>query len=170
MDTSGEAGDAESELDPLDAYMAEISNKTKEGSVKFNLGKYFLILNIQQKKARVLVIGEVSKSAPNKGDIIEPEEESVPLTDDLDIEQTASSLLAKGRMLPQTDHTKVYYRPFRKDFYVEVPEIAKMTKKEVDDYRQELDGIKVRGKNVPKPIKGWSQCGVDLKMLNILKM
>lgn len=118
----------------------------------------------------MLVIGEVSKSAPNKGDIIEPEEESVPLTDDLDIEQTASSLLAKGRMLPQTDHTKVYYRPFRKDFYVEVPEIAKMTKKEVDDYRQELDGIKVRGKNVPKPIKGWSQCGVDLKMLNILKM
>lgn len=91
-------------------------------------------------------------------------------TDDLDIEQTASSLLVKGRMLAQTDHTRIYYRPFRKDFYVEVPEISRMTKKEVEEYRQELDEIRVRGKNVPKPIKKWSQCGVDLKMMNILKM
>ena len=27
----------------------------------------------------------------------------------------------------QTDHSKVYYAPFRKNFYVEVPEIARMT-------------------------------------------
>jgi ATP-dependent RNA helicase DDX46/PRP5 len=92
------------------------------------------------------------------------------LADDLDIEQTATSLLAKGRQLPLTDHTKVYYRPFRKDFYVEVPEIARMTKKEVDDYREELDDIKCRGRNVPKPIKNWAQCGVDKKMLNLLKL
>uniref|UniRef100_A0A914HX97 RNA helicase n=1 Tax=Globodera rostochiensis TaxID=31243 RepID=A0A914HX97_GLORO len=154
-DMSVDAGDVESELDPLDAYMAEISHKNKGG---------------EEKKARVLIIGAVSKSAPNKGDILEPEEETVPITDELDIEQTASSLLAKGRMLPQTDHTKVYYREFRKDFYVEVAEIAQMSKKEVDEYRQELDEINVRGKNVPKPIKNWSQCGVDLKMLNLLKL
>ena len=53
---------------------------------------------------------------------------------------------------------------------MEVPEISRMTKKEVEEYRQELDEIRVRGKNVPKPIKKWSQCGVDLKMMNILKM
>ena len=29
--------------------------------------------------------------------------------------------------LGKTDHNKVYYRPFRKEFYVEVPEIARMT-------------------------------------------
>jgi ATP-dependent RNA helicase DDX46/PRP5 len=88
----------------------------------------------------------------------------------LDIDQAASSLLAKGRALAQTDHTRVYYRPFRKDFYVEVPEIGRMSKKDVDDYRQELDEIKVRGKNAPKPIKNWSQTGVELKIMNILKM
>jgi ATP-dependent RNA helicase DDX46/PRP5 len=118
----------------------------------------------------VVVIGAISKSAPNKGDILEPEEEKVQAQDDLDIEQAASSLLAKGRALALTDHTKVYYRPFRKDFYIEVPEIGRMSKKEVDEYRLGLDEIKVRGKNVPKPIKNWSQCGVDLKMMNILKL
>jgi len=29
--------------------------------------------------------------------------------------------------LAAVDHTKIYYRPFRKDFYVEVPEISRMT-------------------------------------------
>lgn len=77
--------------------------------------------------------------------------------------------MAKGRQLPQTDHTRVYYRHFRKDFYIEVPEVAKMTKKEVEDYRTELDEIKVRGSRCPKPIKNWAQCGVDLKVLNSLK-
>ena len=32
---------------------------------------------------------------------------------------------------------------FRKDFYIEVPELAKMTDAEVDDYRTEMEGIKV---------------------------
>lgn len=42
-----------------------------------------------------------------------------------------------------TDHSKVYYRPFRKNFYVEVPELAKMTPEEVEACREELEGIKV---------------------------
>lgn len=33
------------------------------------------------------------------------------------------------------DHTVIEYVPFRKDFYVEVPEIANMTKEEVETYR-----------------------------------
>ena len=30
------------------------------------------------------------------------------------------------------DHTKVYYSSYRKDFYVEVPELAKMTDEGTD--------------------------------------
>ena len=32
---------------------------------------------------------------------------------------------------------------FRKDFYIEVPDLAKMTDAEVEEYRQEMEGIKV---------------------------
>lgn len=42
-----------------------------------------------------------------------------------------------------TDHSKVYYRPFKKNFYVEVPEISNMSSLEVDRYRLELEDIKV---------------------------
>ena len=58
---------------------------------------------------------------------------------------------------------------FRKDFYIEVPELAKMSDAEVEEYRQEMEGIKVKGKHVPKPIKNWPQCGVSSKILNMLK-
>ncbi|CAF0885674.1 unnamed protein product, partial [Didymodactylos carnosus] len=68
-----------------------------------------------------------------------------------------------------TDHSKIYYRPYRKDFYTEVPEITRMTNEEVAAYREELDGIKVTGKRCPKPIKTWSQCITSNKILSTLK-
>ena len=40
---------------------------------------------------------------------------------------------------------------------------------EVDEYRAELEDIKVRGKHCPKPIKSWAQCGVSKKVLDCLK-
>ncbi|VDN03008.1 unnamed protein product [Thelazia callipaeda] len=74
----------------------------------------------------------------------------------------------KGEIVEDDDEIEVYYRPFRKNFYVETAELAKMTKQEVDDYREDLD-IRVRGKNCPKPVRSWAQCGVEWKILNTLK-
>jgi hypothetical protein len=66
------------------------------------------------------------------------------------------------------DHTKIDYPPFRKEFYVEVPEIAKMQDHEVADLRHDRN-IKVRGKDCPKPINNWAQCGVHPHVLNTCK-
>ncbi|CAF0980995.1 unnamed protein product [Rotaria sordida] len=68
-----------------------------------------------------------------------------------------------------TNHDKIYYRPFRKDFYTVVPGIANMTEAEVATYREELDGIKVVGKRCPRPIKTWSQCITSDKILQCFK-
>ena len=35
--------------------------------------------------------------------------------------------------------------------------------------RIDLEGIKVRGKGCPKPIRGWAQCGVNGKVMAALK-
>lgn len=40
---------------------------------------------------------------------------------------------------------------------------------EVNAYRLDLEGITVKGKGCPKPIKTWVQCGVSMKILNALK-
>ncbi|MFH4977529.1 hypothetical protein AB6A40_004238 [Gnathostoma spinigerum] len=148
------------EVDPLDAFMVEVNKEvcaTKYGGKQPSDGK-----------TRIVVIKRNTTDVPDKGEIIEAEDEIEQVVDDFDIEKAASSLIAKGRQLPQTDHSKVYYRPFRKDFYVETSDLARMTKKEVEEYREELQ-IRVRGKNCPKPVKSWAQCGVEWKILNTLK-
>lgn len=62
------------------------------------------------------------------------------------------------------DHDTIKYHSFRKDFYVESPEISRMTEEEVASYRNELDGIRIRGIKCPRPIRKWTHCGLNQKM------
>ncbi|KAE9418519.1 hypothetical protein Angca_003434, partial [Angiostrongylus cantonensis] len=147
----------EDEEDPLDMFMSGLRKDLQKDR---NSGG----------GVRVVTINAVKEK--EKGVVLENEGRSDFVVDDIDMEQAShpiSLLCHKGRMLPATDHSKVYYRPFRKDFYVETPEIAKMTKAEVRAYREELDGIEVKGNKCPKPIKTWAQCGVEFKILQQLK-
>ena len=57
------------------------------------------------------------------------------------------------------------YEEFRKNFYVEVPELARITDAELADIHLNLDNMQVRGKNPPKPIKTWIQAGISMKIL-----
>jgi hypothetical protein len=57
------------------------------------------------------------------------------------------------------------YEEFRKNFYVEVPEIARITDAELADIHLALDNMQVRGKGPPKPIKTWIQAGISMKIL-----
>eukprot|EP01088_Endostelium_zonatum_P019089 TRINITY_DN641_c0_g1_i3.p1 TRINITY_DN641_c0_g1~~TRINITY_DN641_c0_g1_i3.p1 ORF type:complete len:319 (-),score=62.05 TRINITY_DN641_c0_g1_i3:299-1255(-) len=59
---------------------------------------------------------------------------------------------------------------FNKNFYREVPEIARMTPEEVAAYREtELENVRVRGKKCPKPVKEFSQCGLSIKVASVMK-
>lgn len=40
---------------------------------------------------------------------------------------------------------------------------------EVEAIREEMEGIKIKGKGCPKPIKNWAQCGVSKKVMEVLK-
>lgn len=44
-----------------------------------------------------------------------------------------------------------------------------MSQTEVDALRVELEGINVKGKNCPKPIKNWPQAGISKKVMEVLK-
>ena len=57
------------------------------------------------------------------------------------------------------------YEEFRKNFYVEVPELARITDAELADIHLSLDNMQVRGKTPPKPIKTWIQAGISMKIL-----
>lgn len=57
---------------------------------------------------------------------------------------------------------------FRKNFYSETSEIAKMTDEDVKEYRKSMDNMKIRGLKCPRPIKNWFQCGLSNRILEII--
>ncbi len=52
---------------------------------------------------------------------------------------------SKADKLGAVDHSKIDYPPFRRNFYTETQELAKMREADVAAYRKELDDVKARG-------------------------
>ena len=75
----------------------------------------------------------------------------------------------RRRDIPSINHAKIQYEEFRKNFYTEPLEMAAMTEEEVADLRLELEGIKVRGVDVPKPVLTWAQCGTGVQTMDVIR-
>nr|POE71433.1 pre-mrna-processing atp-dependent rna helicase prp5 [Quercus suber] len=74
----------------------------------------------------------------------------------------------KKKELPVTDHSKIDYEPFRKEFYSESVELADITPEEVEVLRAELDNISVKGRDAPKPILKFSQGGFGAQIVEVI--
>ncbi|XP_054611355.1 probable ATP-dependent RNA helicase DDX46 [Dunckerocampus dactyliophorus] len=172
-ETPTEKRDEEDDIDPLDAYMEEVKQEVK----KFNMGG----VKGNDKKGAMMVTKVVTvvktKKGPHthkkKGELMENDQDAMEYSseeEEVDLQTALTGFQTKQRkVLEPVDHGKIQYEPYRKNFYVEVPELARMTTEEVIAYRSELEGITVKGKGCPKPIKTWVQCGVSMKILNALK-
>ncbi|XP_013780707.1 probable ATP-dependent RNA helicase DDX46 isoform X2 [Limulus polyphemus] len=161
----------EEEVDPLDAFMQGIQEDVRQmhnKGVKKDT-------DTEEKQSKVTVIMGVAKKQSNtrKGELIEQDQDALEYSSEEEGEdlQTAMSDLQanKTKKMVTISRDDISYMPFRKNFYVEVPELAKMTQEEVEIYRAEMEGIQVRGKTCPKPIKTWAHCGVSKKVLEVLK-
>lgn len=103
------------------------------------------------KKGGLVIVTGVAKSkvTKNKGELIEQNQDGLEYSSEEeqeDLKDTAANIANKQRKeLIKIDHNHILYLPFRKNFYVEVPEIARMTQEEVDAYKEELEGIRVKG-------------------------
>uniref|UniRef100_A0A672ZN19 Probable ATP-dependent RNA helicase DDX46 n=1 Tax=Sphaeramia orbicularis TaxID=375764 RepID=A0A672ZN19_9TELE len=166
-------GTEDDDIDPLDAYMEEVKEEVK----KFNMGG----MKGNDKKGTMMVTKVVTvvktKKGPHthkkKGELMENDQDAMEYSseeEEVDLQTALTGFQTKQRkILEPVDHGKIQYESYRKNFYVEVPELAKMTPEEVNALRVELEGITVKGKGCPKPIKTWVQCGVSMKILNALK-
>lgn len=59
------------------------------------------------------------------------------------IKNVTTGKLSKGDKLGQVDHATMNYPPFRRNFYIEVPELARLSEAEVVELRKQLDDVKV---------------------------
>ena len=142
----------EDEVDPLDAFMTGVKEAVKKVNQE-DLKK----LNYTNGRARL------DDQAGDDAD----EVPGAPVEDELDATNlNAEEIMAlavkkvKKKELATVDHAKLSYEPFRKEFYAPPPDIAQMTDEEADLLRLELDGIKIRGVDCPRPVTKWSHFGL----------
>ncbi|XP_068653685.1 DEAD-box ATP-dependent RNA helicase 42-like [Aristolochia californica] len=171
------------EIDPLDAFMnsmvlpeVEKLNKADTSSLvdakQPESGKKDLkdsqSNGEQQRKGTRKAMGRIMPDEDSDSDYEDLENDEVPLEDEDDDEFMKRVKKTKVEKLSIVDHSKIQYPPFRKNFYIEVKEILRMTAEEVAAYRKQLE-LKIHGKDVPKPVKNWSQTGLTSKMLDTIK-
>ena len=147
---TADTAEPEEEADPLDAFMTNLSDPysapTTVGGFKTQRSK------VQEPQA---LFGD------------DDDDLKAIATDPNDFLAMASK--RKKKDLPIVIHAKMAYQPFRKSFYHEPPELCEMTEEEVADLRLELDGIKIRGVDAPKPVQKWSQCGLGVQSLEVIQ-
>ncbi|XP_074924250.1 putative ATP-dependent RNA helicase DDX46 isoform X2 [Chelonoidis abingdonii] len=165
------------ELDPLDAYMEEVKEEVKKFNMRSVKGGGGNEKKSGPTVTKVVTVVTTKKAAveseKKKGELMENDQDAMEYSseeEEVDLQTALTGYQTKQRkLLEPVDHGKIEYEPFRKNFYVEVPELAKMTLDEVNVYRLEMEGIVVKGKGCPKPIKTWVQCGISMKILGSLK-
>ncbi|KUJ20615.1 pre-mRNA-processing ATP-dependent RNA helicase-like protein PRP5 [Mollisia scopiformis] len=146
------AMEEDDDIDPLDAFMDEMGDPFAAPKAKtFNKSKG---KNLQQEPEPLFGDDDVDLKA---------------LDADPDDILAMASKARKKKELPTINYAKLDLEPFRKNFYSEPAELADMSEAELADLRLELDGIKVAGKSVPKPVQKWSQCGLNVQSLEVIR-
>ncbi|ETN36424.1 uncharacterized protein HMPREF1541_08701 [Cyphellophora europaea CBS 101466] len=147
-----DAVEEDEEVDPLDAFMQDLAPVSKP---KF-------------KSQRV-------KAKQQEPESFFGDDDDMGLTaidednPDSIMAMAADKVKKKKKDIPAVNHDKVQYEPFRRSFYSEPIEMSDMTEEEVASLRMELDNIKVRGVDVPKPVQKWAQCGLGVQVLDVIK-
>ncbi|KAK1259027.1 DEAD-box ATP-dependent RNA helicase 42 [Acorus gramineus] len=174
----------EEEVDPLDAFMnsmvlpevekltsvdvtLESEGKNVQTSEKKN-SKGFSNGNESKKGVKNAAMGRIIPGEDSDDEYGELDKDEDTLEDEDDDEFMKRVKKTKAEKLSIVDHSKIEYPPFRKNFYIEVKEISKMTSEEVVAYRKQLE-LKLHGKDIPKPIKTWNQTGLTSKILDVIK-
>ncbi|RCV29934.1 hypothetical protein SEVIR_6G050400v4 [Setaria viridis] len=182
-DANGGAAMEEDEIDPLDAFMnsmvlpevakmesaaAAMDTAPAEGVDDKNGKSTKDAVSNGDKKGPRRAMGRIMQGDDSESDYDDADNEGAGEEDEDDEEFIKRVKKTKAEKLAIVDHSKIDYQPFRKNFYIEVKDITKMTTEEVVAYRKELE-LKVHGKDVPKPIKTWVQSGMTSKLLDTIK-
>ncbi|KNC97730.1 uncharacterized protein SPPG_07192 [Spizellomyces punctatus DAOM BR117] len=140
---AGKATENDDDQDTLEAFMEDVNTEVQKLNEDDQLA---------QQQNEPMDVNEAN----------DQEDDQEAMSDDPDdlIAAAAKKLAAKRKDLAPVDHSTQHYEPFRKDFYIEPPELGDMTNEEVELKRAELDGIKIRGVRCPKPIEKWTQFGL----------
>ncbi|KAI9341388.1 P-loop containing nucleoside triphosphate hydrolase protein [Obelidium mucronatum] len=167
------------EVDELEAFMVDVTSEVKKlaeedlKALKSSQATATVgATPVVSADGTVMEVDSVAGDAKGPALAADDDDDAVEKNSDDDddiLGATAKLFAGKRKDLTPIDHSLQSYKPFRKDFYVEPPEIAEMTEAEVEIKRAELGGIKIRGVRCPKPIERWTQMGLPTSVGDVIK-
>ncbi|XP_026953015.1 probable ATP-dependent RNA helicase DDX46 isoform X3 [Sagmatias obliquidens] len=127
------------ELDPLDAYMEEVKEEVKKFNMRSVKGGGGNEKKSGPTVTKVVTVVTTKKavvdSDKKKGELMENDQDAMEYSseeEEVDLQTALTGYQTKQRkLLEPVDHGKIEYEQFRKNFYVEVPELAKMSQEAV---------------------------------------
>ncbi|KAF2084423.1 P-loop containing nucleoside triphosphate hydrolase protein [Saccharata proteae CBS 121410] len=149
----------EEEIDPLDAFMSGLVDSAPEPRKPVTS----LSKNGPQQEPKALL-----EDDDMLGHFDDENDEARADDDPNNILQNVKNRKKRNDLQP-VNHSKMKYEPVRFQFYNEPTEMAEMTEEEVTELRFQLEDIKVRGTDVPKPVMHWAQCGLGIRTLDVLR-
>ncbi|GAA5849478.1 hypothetical protein JCM8547_000466 [Rhodosporidiobolus lusitaniae] len=159
---AGAKEEEEEEEDELDAFMNGVNAQVKKVD---SADKE----KMQAKKGKLLVEPMQSGEEEQEGEEEEVDEADKVGMSAQEILALAAKKVKKGRELVAPKHAEIDYLPFRKAFYSAPPEVEELTQEQVDALRLELDDIKIRGAEPPKPATKWSYFGLPAACIDVIK-
>ena len=157
------------DVDPLDAYIAKLNTSLPPAAATSNQRP------LTQSDTTTATLTPALTTATRER--YYADDEGALDEDELDRLSTHSALLdgdpskkLRKKQLDPIDHSTVHYIDIRKDFWIESPDITRMTEDEVQDLRrEELEGVKIRGKRCPRPFREWRQCGLLEAVMDVIR-
>lgn len=83
--------------------------------------------------------------------------------------QLTEKISNKEKELEVIDHSSIQYDSFRKNFYKPPIEIEKLLREDIADSRSDLQDIKVRGVDCPRPILKWAHLGLPQPIMEVIE-
>ncbi|KAI9355714.1 P-loop containing nucleoside triphosphate hydrolase protein [Zopfochytrium polystomum] len=155
------------EQDALEAYMIDV--KTEVDKLREEDKKFAESGQLTMTSAAAVVDKGLTEAEEVVGDArVRGSDDEGDDSDEDILGGAAKKLAAKRKDLASVDHSVMNYEPFRKNFYIEPPELAQLTDAEVEIRRADLGGIKIRGVNCPKPIEKWAQMGLPPGVADVI--
>lgn len=173
--------------DPLDAYMNSLENNaesSQQDRVDLESSQPVEEENVDGKKKAIrLDIDEIDDieasyykyvEKAKKDSTTPPELEEIEERQNLIEYDKDGNILSVKRVkreiepLPVIDHSKIDYPPFKKIFYVEHDEIAKLNQEQSEGLRSKLE-IKVSGDSPPKPVCSFAHFKFDQQLMRVIR-
>ncbi|WWC90123.1 pre-mRNA-processing ATP-dependent RNA helicase PRP5 [Kwoniella dendrophila CBS 6074] len=152
QETKQEAMDEDEEEDPLDAFM------------RTNVDE---VVKVDTADAKRIGLRQSGDDSDNEEDKEKGKTEDKLAEAEALLQQAASK--SRKKDLPPPDHSKIDYEPFRKAFYNPPSEVLEMDDEEAELLRLEMDGIKIRGQDAPRPVKNWGAYGLPTGCLDVIR-